>query len=43
MKNFIIAIFAVTLASQAFATVGIGVNYVTDFWKADGKQIKQLR
>jgi hypothetical protein len=33
MKKLLLVIIAVMLTSQAFATVGIGVNYVSDYWK----------
>ena len=37
MKKFVLAILLAAIASQAFATVGIGVNYVSDYWKFDSK------
>ncbi len=37
MRKLLFVIVVAALASQAFATVGIGVNYISDFWKFDGK------
>ena len=42
MKRILLLIAAVVLAAPAFAALGIGVNYVGDYWKADGLQDKPV-
>ncbi|MDK9699892.1 MAG: hypothetical protein OEM52_07105 [bacterium] len=43
MKRFLLLVLALCFAAPAFAAVGIGINYVGDYWKADELVNKQVQ